>query len=243
MNPQFIARWTAATGAVAALIVFLLIGLGVATGVSQEYFEGVHPLAEYTERLVAAAPLLRLGFAFDNLFVLAYTSFFVGVTIVLRESADHRLLNLFLAAMLGVALLDIVENHHIMAMADAAVLGLPLSEGEIRLQAVMSLVKFNLSCLGALLLAPAFPRRTTLGRWTAGFLVVYALYGVLILTAPPQWLDLLGLIRAVFFVVAFVLVSRLPRMPVAGRYESQGSVSRVGLFRCVVHAPRVIDAD
>jgi hypothetical protein len=194
-------------GALAALMVFLLVGLAVATKVSQEYFEGLHPLPEYRERLVAAAPLLRLGFAIDNLFVLAYTSFFVGLAIVLRKFADHTLVNLGLAAMIGVAVLDIVENHHILAMADSAVLGLPLTEGEVRLQMVMSLVKFHLSCLGALLFAVAFPRNTTLGRWIAGLLLAYAFFGILVLTAPPQWLDLLSLIRTIFFVVSFLLAS------------------------------------
>jgi hypothetical protein len=208
MSFRFTARWTAVMGAIAAFMVFLLVGLAVATGVSQEYFESQHPLPEYTERIIAAAPALRLEFAIDNLFILAYASFFIGLAIVLRYSADRTLVNLALAAMLGVALLDMVENHHIMAMADAA-LGVPLSEGEIRLQAVMSLVKFHLSCLGALLLAIAFPRNTTLARWVVGLLVAYAFFGVLVLTAPQQWLDLLALVRTVFFVFAFVLTSCL----------------------------------
>ena len=55
MNPTFVAKWTAVMGAIASLMVFLLVGLAVATGVSQEYFEGFHPLAEYTEKLVKAA--------------------------------------------------------------------------------------------------------------------------------------------------------------------------------------------
>jgi hypothetical protein len=194
-------------GAIAALMVFLLVGLAVATGVSQEYFEGQHPLAEYTKRLADEASLLRLGFALDNVFVLAYTSFFVGLAIVLRRSADHTLVNVGLAAMIGTALLDIIENHHILAMADSARQGLALSEGEVRLQMVLSLVKFHLSCLGALLFAVAFPRNTALGRWVAGLLLAYAFFGVLVLTAPPQWLDLLSLIRTIFFVVSFMLAS------------------------------------
>jgi hypothetical protein len=209
MSFRFTARWTAVMGALAALMVFLLVGVAVATGVSQEYFEGVHPVREYSERIAAAAPVLRLDFALDNVFILAYASFFTGLAIVLRRSADHSLVNLALAAMLAVALLDIVENHHIMAMADAAVLGVPLGEGEIRLQAVLSLVKFHLSCLGAVLLAAAMPRTTSLARWAVGLLVAYGFFGVLVLTAPPQWLDLLALIRTVFFVVAFVLTALL----------------------------------
>jgi hypothetical protein len=209
MTLTFVTRWTAVMGAIASLMVFLLVGLAVGTGVSQEYFENFHPIPEYTERLVAAAPLLRVGFTFDNVFVLAYTSFFVGLAIVLRRSADHSLVNFGLAAMIGTALLDIVENHHIMSMADAAVQGFPPSEGQVRLQMVLSLVKFHLSCLGALLLALAFPRNTAMARWIAVLLAAYALFGLFVLTSPPQWLDLLGLIRTVFFVVSFLLVSRM----------------------------------
>jgi hypothetical protein len=156
---------TAVMGALAALSVFALVGVAIATGVSQEYFEGVHPVPEYTARIAAAVSALRLDFAIDNVFILAYGSFFVGLAIVLSRNADARLINLALAAMLATAVLDMVENHHITAMAESAVLGIPLSEGEIRLQAVMSLVKFHLSCLGALLLAAAFPRNSTLARW------------------------------------------------------------------------------
>jgi hypothetical protein len=207
MSLTFAAKWTAVMGALASLMVFLLVGLAVATGVSQEYFEGFHPIAEYTQKLVKAAPLLRIGFALDNVFILSYASFFIGLAIVLRSSADHSLVNLSLAAMLGVALLDMAENHHIMGMADIAAQGLPPSEAEVRWQMVISLVKFHLSCLGALLLALAFPRKTVLGRWIVALLLAYAFFGVLILTAPPQWLDLLALVRTIFFVVSFLLVS------------------------------------
>jgi hypothetical protein len=207
MTQTFVTKWTAVMGAIASLMVFLLVGLAIATGVSQEYFEGFHPIADYTEKLVAAAPILRIDFALDNLFILSYASFFIGLAIVLRRHADHSLVNLGLAAMIGVALLDIVENHHIMSMADIAAQGLPPSEGEVRLQMVLSLVKFHLSCLGALLLAVAFPRNSAPSRWSAGLLMAYAFFGILVLTAPPQWLDLLALIRTVFFVVSFLLVS------------------------------------
>ena len=94
-----------------------------------------------------------------------------------------------------------------MGMADIAGRGFPPSQGEVRWQMVLSLVKFHLSCLSALLLALAFPRKTSLGRWIVGMLFAYAFFGVLILTAPPQWLDLLALIRTIFFVVSFLLVS------------------------------------
>jgi hypothetical protein len=207
MSLNFVTKWTAVMGALASLMVFLLVGLAVTTGVSQEYFEGFHPIPEYTEKLVAAAPILRVDFALDNVFILAYGSFFVGLAIVLRQSADRNLVNLGLAFMLGVALLDMAENHHIMSMADIAVQGLAPSEGEVRFQMVLSLMKFHLSCLGALLLALAFPRNTARGRWCAGLLFAYAFFGIPVLTAPPQWLDLLALIRTIFFVVSFLVVS------------------------------------
>jgi hypothetical protein len=207
MSFRFIARWTATMGAIAAFLVFVLVGVAVTTGVSQEYFEGLHPAAEYSERIAAAASALRLDFAFDNLFILAYGSFFIGLAIVLRRFADHSLVNLALAAMLGTAFLDMVENHHIMAMADSAVMGMPISDGEIRLQTVISLIKFHFSCFGALLFALAIPRTSAVARWAIGLALAYACFGVLILTAPTHWLDLLALIRTLFFVLTFVVIS------------------------------------
>jgi hypothetical protein len=202
-----IARITSILGAASALMVLVLVGLALATGVSQEYFEGEHPVAEYAQRITAAAPALRVGFTFDNLFILAYSCFFVGLASVLRRSADSYLVNLALAAMIGVALLDAVENHHIMAMADAAVQGASPTPEEIRAQTVVSSVKFHLSCIGSLLFAMTFPRETRLGRWVVGLLVGYAVLGILVLTAPPQLLDLLALIRTAFFVMSFLVVA------------------------------------
>ena len=209
MSVSAVARITSVLGVASALMVLVLVGLALVTGVSQEYFEGEHPVAEYAQKLTTAAPALRVGFTFDNLFILAYSCFFVVLASVLRKSADPYLVNLALGAMIGVALLDAVENHHIMAMADAAVQGSSPTAEEIRAQTVISSVKFHLSCIGALLFAMTFPRETTLGRWVVGLLVGYAVLGILVLTAPPQLLDLLALIRTAFFVLSFLVVARM----------------------------------
>ena len=69
MSVSAVARITSVLGVASALMVLVLVGLALATGVSQEYFEGEHPVAEYAQKITGAAPALRVGYTFDNLFI------------------------------------------------------------------------------------------------------------------------------------------------------------------------------
>jgi hypothetical protein len=200
-----ISRLTATMGLISSLLVLVLVAMNIITGVSQEYFESSHPVDQYTQSIVRDAGQLALTFTIDNLFILSYAAFFIGLAIVLRPAADSLVLNVALAVMLSVALLDVVENHHITAMAQAAVDGVSLTNQEIRAQVVLSSVKFHLSCFGALLFAVAFPRDRFLGKVICWLLVAYGFFGVLVLTAPPSLVIWLAILRTVFFVVSFLL--------------------------------------
>jgi hypothetical protein len=200
-----ISRLTAALGLWSSLLVFILVGLNVVTGVSQEYFESTHPVREYTERIIRDAGPLNAAFTVDNLFVVSYAAFFVGLGFLFQSRADSLVLKLAVGAMLLVALLDSVENHHITAMAQAASAGVALSDEEIRTQVIMSSLKFHVSCFGALLFAVAFPRESRLGKIVSWLLAGYGFCGVLVLTSPPSLLLTLALLRTAFFVMSFLL--------------------------------------
>jgi len=179
--------------------------MNVFTGVSQEYFESTHPVREYTERIIRDAGPLNTAFTVDNLFLVSYAAFFVGLGVLLQSQADSLVVKLAVGAMLLVALLDAIENHHITAMAQAAVAGIPLLDEEIRTQVIISSLKFHVSCFGALLFAVAFPRKSRLGRIITWLLAGYGFFGVLVLTSPPSLLLTLALIRTAFFVMSFLL--------------------------------------
>jgi hypothetical protein len=200
-----ISRLTAALGFLSSLLVFLLIAINVVTGVSQEYFESTHPAREYTERIVRDAGPLNLDFTVDNLFVVSYATFFVGLGIMFHSRAHSLLVKLGVGAMLFVASLDSVENHHITAMAQAALSGVPLLNEEIRAQVIMSSLKFHVSCFGALLFAAVFARESRIGRVVSWLFLGYGFFGILVLTSPPLLLLTLSLLRTAFFVFAFFL--------------------------------------
>ena len=205
MSIRTVSRLTAALGLSSSLLVFILVGMNVFTGVSQEYFESTHPVREYTERIIRDAGPLNAAFTVDNLFLVSYAAFFVGLGVLLQSQADSLVVKLAVGAMLLVALLDAIENHHITAMAQAAVAGIPLLDEEIRTQVIISSLKFHVSCFGALLFAVAFPRKSRLGRIITWLLAGYGFFGVLVLTSPPSLLLTLALLRTAFFVMSFLL--------------------------------------
>lgn len=205
VSMRTVSKLTAALGLWSSLLVFILVGLNILTGVSQEYFESTHPVQEYTERIIRDAGALNVAFTVDNLFLVSYAAFFVGLGVLFQSRTHHLVLVVGVGAMLLVAFLDAVENHHITAMAQAALAGVPLLNEEIRAQVIVSSLKFHVSCLGALLFAVAFPRESRLGKIISWLLAGYGFFGVLVLTSPPSLLLTLALLRTGFFVMSFLL--------------------------------------
>lgn len=178
--------------------------IAVSMRVSQEEFEAVWPALDYAARLREVEPLLRVVMAIDTLFLALYSAFFVLFPYVHREGAVTLLARLGAAAMLATAVLDMVEDHHILAMARTAALGAPVDLASIAWQQAESQVKFNVSYVGLLLLGLGLPRRDALER---GFALSIALplplLGALMWAAPPSWSPMLSLVRLLFFVGGF----------------------------------------
>jgi hypothetical protein len=186
----------------ASALALCMLALALVTHVAQEYFELVHPASVYASALVDQDGPLRLAFSFDNLFLLAYSTFFALFCVERWERAP-RLLVIFVAVFgLSVAVLDMVENHHILTMLAQAKAGVPPTPGEISFQVFESAIKFHLSYLALIFAAFIYPRETLLGRLVAvGTGVGYPLLGVAIFTAPMDFVPLLSLGRVLFFVV------------------------------------------
>lgn len=199
-------RVAAILGAIAALCVFIMLVTALAFGVSQEPFELVKTAAAYTESLLAQGSVLRFVFTIDNIFILAYTGYFLAFFAIVRKRADTLLVGVGFAGFAITAMLDLIENFHILAMLRSAELGVPISDTAIQTQYVMSAVKFIVSYFAAMVFAWLFPRDTWLARVVAiGAGVGYPLLGVLCYTTPPGFAMILGLLRVMFFVGAFGL--------------------------------------
>lgn len=201
-----------AAAALAALAA--MVAITAATGVSQETFEIYRAPDVYAADLRDHALALRALFGIDSAFLVLYTALLVGVANALATPATRTLLGVAIAATVVTALLDMVEDHHILAMLRAAETGQPPTAGELVFQHAASQVKFNASYLGLFVLGLHVPRDALAGRalaWllTAGTLVQSAwLYA-----APDAMLPVGNLGRWLGFVAGFALIIALARRP------------------------------
>src|SRR4051794_5914795 len=187
---------------VAAMVVAILFTHG-----TQDFFQSARPLEAYTAYLAnPLVPLgLRLNLGLDNLFMVFYGTFFVVLTIRLREVVDPLLLGTALGAMILTVVLDSVKNHHIMTMVHSIQNGLSLSQSEGQFQMISSQLKFHSSYLAVLLFSFGFLQLGRLGRVIAVVLWCYIPCGVLISVIPVESAKALVLGRTIFFVCAFIL--------------------------------------
>jgi len=178
-----------------------------ATGATEELHEWYAAPDDYAQALLVHPGALRLLFGLDTAFLIFYTAFFAAFADHLR-ALGRPFVRLALAAMIGTALLDIVENHHILTMLGMAEHGRPISDFEIAMQQVISSTKFTLSYLSLLLFGLAIPRDTRLGIVLALFLTVgNVATGALGYAAPPAWREQLDGGRWIGFLIGFGLAA------------------------------------
>ena len=193
-------------GASTAVLV-VMVGITFATGATQELHEWYTTPDDYAQALLVHPGALRLIFGLDIAFLIFYTAFFAAFADYLR-ALGRPFVRLALAAMIGTALLDIVEDHHILTMLSMAEHGRPISDFEIAMQQVISSTKFSLSYLSLLLFGLAIPRDTVLGFVLALFLTVgNVATGVLGYAAPPAWREQLDGGRWIGFLIGFGLAA------------------------------------
>lgn len=194
----------ALAGASAAVLLAMMIAT-LATGASQEAHERYQPPAEYAPGLLAQPGALRLIFGLDVGFIILYTAFFAAFT-------DHLLrigrpfVRLALGAMIGTAVLDFIEDHHILALLAVAEAGRPIDDAALVVQHTLSATKFSLSYLALVLYGLAVPRDRWLGIVLSAFLVAGTpITGVLGFAAPPAWQPPLDAARGLGFLIGFAL--------------------------------------
>ena len=188
-----------------AAVLIAMVAVGMATGATQELHEHFMLPGDYALALQQHASGLRVLIALDIAFLVLYTAFFVALAGYL---SGRPFVRIALAAMIATAVLDIIEDHHILAMLNAANHEVVPNATFILLQEVESATKFSMSYLGLVLFGLAIPRTTKLAIALALFLVVGTLIGAVIAYAVPpstaasfasgQWIGfLVGLALAV----------------------------------------------
>lgn len=201
----------------AMAVLGVMIAISLTTGVSQETFEIVREAGVYSADLVEHATPLRALFALDSAFLILY-SFALVMFAQRLVTADTRLVvSIAIGAILATTVLDMVEDHFILAMLRGAERGTDAGAGQIAFQHTVSQVKFHLSYLAQFGIGLCVPRRTLAGKllgWllTAGTLV----QGAWLYVAPDALLPAGNLGRWIGFLVGFALVIQVVRRPGAG---------------------------
>lgn len=147
---------TIALACLCLVLLAAMVGITALTGVSQEEFEVLRP--DYAAAIARAAPALRVVVALDTLFLLSYTAVFALLVQALGV-AGAPLARLGVRLMIAVAVLDMIEDHHLLALARSAEAGAAFGELTLRLQQVLSQAKFLISYLALVMLALGLPRR------------------------------------------------------------------------------------
>jgi hypothetical protein len=169
------------TGAV--LLVMVVVAL--TTGASQERHEHVMLAEDYALALLAHAGGLRALMALDVAFLVLYTAFFAALASYLH-GLGQPFTRLAFGLMLATAILDIVEDHHIIAMLESAEHQVLPAARSLTEQATLSMTKFSISYMALFMFGIAIPRTTKLGIALAVFLTFGTLLSAVIgYSLPP----------------------------------------------------------
>ena len=156
-TPRLAARLALASAVLFALLVALQLG----TGASQHVFELVHPPELYARLLLEKAAWLKPIFVLDDLFIGCY----VAASLLAALALPRGPLTWVAVALVGAAgLLDLEENHHLLALLDAAAAGLPLEPAQLIRRMDLSSVKWALGHLGLAAFAGLVPGRALPAR-------------------------------------------------------------------------------
>jgi hypothetical protein len=142
----------AAASLAAAVLLVVLCGIVLATGVSQQWFEWTRPPDVYAAALVRDAYWLRVEIGIDDVFITAYVA--TGVLFVagiVRDASSDGARALAVISGIAVVLagaLDLSENHHILGLIDLASAGVEIPVSEIIERSHWSELKWMLGHVG-----------------------------------------------------------------------------------------------
>lgn len=191
----------------AGVILLLMVVTAVITGATQEKHEHFMVSGEYAQSLLTHAKGLRVLMGLDIAFCVLYTTFFAAFAMYLRSvDASRVFVYLGLGAMVLTCLLDMIEDHHIISLLEAAEHQVLPADSSVAWQAAESAVKFSVSYFSLFAFGLAIPRTTKLGLVLCLFLTVGTLLSAVIFyAAPPQFQASLESGRWIGFLAGFLL--------------------------------------
>jgi hypothetical protein len=148
MQKTRIYRNTAIMAFAAGLMIFILFGADLLTGVSPQSFEIVSHPETYAREIVAAENLLRFFITIDSLFLAFYMTAFVFLAMSLWREGTKPVVAVGLTLLLVTTMLDLQENHDIMTQLTTALAGMPLELEDLQQRMIFSQLKFHSSYLG-----------------------------------------------------------------------------------------------
>jgi len=212
--------------AAAAALLFALCAMTLASGVSQQWFEWVRPPSEYAARLVRDAAWLRAIIAVDDVFIASYVTATVLLANVLARGELGVVHVLVIAGGVAAGVLDLAENHHILAMLRVAESGEAIPLGEILHRSGASQLKWMLGHLSFALVGVALPARDAMTRAFRASLVAWQLpIGALYWTLDA-WLPLLTWLRYGSLFAGFAAIAWLTRGGARADAAAVGSSAR-----------------
>ncbi len=194
-----------------------MVAITAVTGVSQETFEIVRASRIYADDLRASAGPLRALFGIDSAFLVLYATLLVTFARRIATPETAGMIRIAIGAVLVTALLDMVEDHFVLAMLRGAERGSDPSAAQIAFEHTVSQVKFNISYLALFVLGLHVPRATRAGSVLAWLLTAGTLVqGAWLFAAPDAWLPAGNVGRWIGFLIGFGLIAKLSRHPRAG---------------------------
>jgi hypothetical protein len=211
--------------AAAAALLFILCTLTAATGVSQQWFEWFRTPEEYATKLVHDAMWLRVIIAVDDVFISAYVTATVLFATALARGRMGPLHVLVMAGGVAAGILDLEENHHLLAMLRMVESGQTIPIGEIMHRTDLSQLKWMLGHVAFVMVGVAMPARDAVTRVFRFSLVAWQLpVGALCWAVEaPAWQPVLVWVRYLSLLGGFATVAWITRASARAEGAAIGS--------------------
>lgn len=194
----FQAAALAAVVAFVAVIFQAIAGSSLPDGIVAQ--PGIPTPVEQFVRVSNEYPDTALGFfGADSMFVLSYLLVFVGLYVLVNETARPFAL-IGMGAGILTALFDATENAYFITYALGAKAGLPLTNPDLPLVYILTNLKWMAAFATLYAFGVVFPRRNWLDWLMVGLMLLFPIIGVLGVANPS-----LILVRGLFFLVGMPL--------------------------------------